>query len=143
MLTQNFEKGRYNIMIHPMVRQRIILLFYVYNQKVNIYIVNSSFSHEITNLSAEVTINGKKYELSMNMNGWPNETSKGDIYYTNIKYRKALEIIIQVDFLLTYVAMRVFYALSVVCFKVIVRREWGRRTVDCSLIPNMIYQFII
>ena len=56
-------------MIHPMVRQRIILLFYVYNQKVNIYIVNSSFSHEITNLSAEVTINGKKYELSMNMNG--------------------------------------------------------------------------
>ena len=44
--------------------------------------------------------------------------------------------------MLTYVAMRVFYALSVVCFKVIVRREWGRITVDCSLIPNMIYQFI-
>ena len=129
-------------MIHPMVRQRIILLFYVYNQKVNIYIVNSSFSHEITNLSAEVTINGKKYELSMNMNGWPNETSKGGMYDTNIIYRKPLEIISQVAFLLKYDAVRVFNAISVVDFKGIVRIERGRMTFDFSLITHMIYQFI-
>ena len=142
VLTQKFLNGRYTRINHPMVGHITILLSYVYNQRVKIIIVNSSFSHEITNLSTEVTMNIQKDELLLNLNGWPNETSKGDIYYTNIKYRKALEIIIQVDFLLTYVAMRVFYALSVVCFKVIVRREWGRITVDCSLIPNMIYQFI-
>ena len=57
-------------------------------------------------------------------------------------YSKSLEIISQVDFLLTYGAVRGFYALSVVGFKVIVRREWGRRTVDFSLKTNMIYEFI-
>ena len=61
------------------------------------------------------------------------------MYETNITYRKYLEIISQVALLLTYGAVRGLYALSVVCFNVIVRREWGRRTVDCSLIPNNIY----
>ena len=107
-------------MIHPIVGHRTILLSYVYNKRVNIYIVNSSFSHEIANLSAEVTMNIQKYELSLNLNGWPNETSKGGMYDTNIIYSKYIEIISQVDFLLTYGAVRGFYALSVVGFKGIV-----------------------
>ena len=129
-------------MIHPIVGHRTILLSYVYNKRVNIYIVNSSFSHEIANLSAEVTMNIQKYELSLNLNGWPNETSKGGMYDTNITYRKPLENISQVAFLLKYGAVRVFNAISVVDFNGIVRREWGRRTFDFSLITNTIYQFI-
>ena len=61
---------------------------------------------------------------------------------TNIKYRKSFEIISQVAFLLTYGNVRGLYALSVVGFKGTVSREWGRKTVDFSLIKNMIYQFI-
>ena len=44
--------------------------------------------------------------------------------------------------MLTYGAMRGFYALSVVGFKGTVRREWVIRTVDFSPITNIIYQFI-
>ena len=61
---------------------------------------------------------------------------------TNIMYSKTLKILIQVYFLLTYGDVGVFYALSLVGFKGIVRIECGRRTVDCSLITNMIYKFI-
>ena len=129
-------------MIYPMVGYTIILLSYVYKQRVKSNIVNSSFSHEIANLSAEVTMDIQKYELLLNLNGWPNKTSKGAMYDTNTTYMKSLEIISQVDFLLTYGAVRGFYAISVVCFNVIVSREWVGRTVDCLLIPNMIYQFI-
>ena len=64
------------------------------------------------------------------------------MYDTNITYMKSLEIISHVTFLLTYCTVRGFYALSLVGFKGIVRREWGRKTVDFSLIKNMIYQFI-
>ena len=64
------------------------------------------------------------------------------MYDTNITYRKSLEIISQVAFLLIYGDVRVFYDFSVVGFKGVVRREWVRTTVDCSLITNTIYQFI-
>ena len=64
------------------------------------------------------------------------------MYDTNITYRKPLENISQVAFLLKYGAVRVFNAISVVDFNGIVRREWGRRTFDFSLITNTIYQFI-
>ena len=61
---------------------------------------------------------------------------------TNIMYSKTLKILIQVYFLLTYGDVGVFYALSLVGFKGIVRIECGRRTVHCSLITNMIYRYI-
>ena len=105
-----------------MVGHSIILLSYVYKQRVKSNIVNSSFSHEITNLSAEVTMNIQEYNMLLNLIGRPNETSKGGMYGNNITYWKYLELIIQVDFLLTHGAVRVFYALYVVGFKVIVRR---------------------
>ena len=91
-----------------MVGHIIILLSYVYKQRVKSNIVNSSFSHEITNLSAEVTMDIQKYELLLNLNGQPNETSKGSMYDTNTKYRKSLEIISQVSFLLAYGDVRGF-----------------------------------
>ena len=56
-------------MSHPMVVHRIILLSYIYKQRIKSNIVNSSFSHEIANLSAEVTINIQKYEILLNPNG--------------------------------------------------------------------------
>ena len=121
-ITQKFENGRYNRMSHPMVGHSIILLSFVYKQRVKSNIMNSPFSHEIANLSVEVTMNIQNYELLQNLNGWPSKTSNGGIYENNITYRKALELIIQVEFLLTYGDVRVFYALYVVGFKVIVRR---------------------
>ena len=63
VLTQKFENGSYTRTSHPMVGHRMILLSYVYKKGVKSNIVNSSFSHETANLSAEVTMNIKKYEL--------------------------------------------------------------------------------
>ena len=105
-------------MSHPMVGHSMILLFYVYKQRVKSNIVNSSFSHKISNLSAEVTMNIQKYDMLLNLNGRPNKNSKGVMYDSNITYRKAHEIISQVDFLLTYGAVRGFYDLSVVDLRV-------------------------
>ena len=68
-------------------------------------------------------MNIKKHELLLNLNSLPNKTSKRGIYDTNITYSKSLEIISQVDFLLTYGAVRGFYALSVVGIKGVVRRK--------------------
>ena len=106
-----------------MVGHIIIVLSYVYKQRAKSNIVSSSFSHEIANLSAEDTMNIQKHELLLNLNGLPNETYKGDMYETNTTYSKSLEIISQVDFLLTYSAVRGFYALSVVGIKGVVSRE--------------------
>ena len=123
VLTHKFENCRYTIMSHPMVGHIIIVLSYVYKQRVKSNIVSSSFSHEIANLSAEDTMNIQKHEVLLNLNGLPNETYKGGMYETNTTYSKSLEIISQVDFLLTYGAVRGFYALSVVGIKSLVRRE--------------------
>ena len=56
-------------MIHHMVGNMIILLSYAYKQRVKSNIVNPSFSHEISNLSAEVPMNIQEYDLVLNMNG--------------------------------------------------------------------------
>ena len=122
-----------------MVGHSMILLSYVYKQRAKSNIVNSSFSHEISNLSAEITMNIQKYELLLNLNGWPNKKSKGGIYDTNITYRKSLEIISQVDFLLAYGAVWGFYALCVVCFKGLVRREWIMENKNSWLFTNSKY----
>ena len=76
-------------MSHPMVGNIIIVLSYVYKQRAKSNIVSSSFSHEIANLSAEDTMNIQKHEVLLNLNGLPNETYKGGMYETNIKYRKS------------------------------------------------------
>ena len=52
----------------------------------------------------------------------PTKPLRGGMYDNNITYRKSLENISQVDFLLTYGDVRGFYALYVVGFNVIVRR---------------------
>ena len=52
----------------------------------------------------------------------PTKPLMGVFFDNNSTYRKSLELVIQVDFLLTYGDVRVFYALYVVGFKVTVRR---------------------
>ena len=61
VLTQKFENVSYTRLIHSMFGHSIILLSYVYKQRVKSNIVNSSFSDETAKLSAEVTININKY----------------------------------------------------------------------------------
>ena len=116
VLIWRFDYGKYTKMRHLLVGHSMLLLSNWYKQRLKSNTVNSSFSHEIANLSVEVTMYIQKYELLLNINGCSNKTSKGDMYATTILYRQLLEILSQFSFLLTYVAVRVFYALSVVGF---------------------------
>ena len=93
-------------MSQPMVGHSMLLLYYGYKKRVKSNVVNSSFNHEITKLSTEFTRNIQKYELLLNMNGWPNETSNRGMYLTNIMYKKSLGIISQVASLETYDVVR-------------------------------------
>ena len=125
-----------------MVGHSMLLLSYGYKQRVKSNIVNPSFSHEIDNLSLEVNMNIRNY-WAVNEYEWMTQRKlKGGYGCHQYHVNQALKIIIQVDFLVTLDAVRVFYALCVVVFKGIVKREWGRRKVDCSLITNMIFQYI-
>ena len=63
VLNQKFKNGRYTGIIHHMVGHSITLLSYVYKQRVKSNIVILSFSHEISNLSAEVTMDIEEYDM--------------------------------------------------------------------------------
>ena len=125
-----------------MVGHSMLLLSYVYKKKVKSNIVKSSFNREIAKLSVEVTMNIWKYWAVTESKWMTQRNLQGGHGCHKYHVQKNHKIISQVAFLVIYAAVRGFYSISVMSFKGTIRREWGRRTVDCSLITNIIYQYI-